>query len=149
MLQQFALDAALCREETSWKYNRSFSVWFHRIQHMLKEACVDGHTLFFLLRHIWDTCPKTGWHSRKRFSCLREIQVEWRVSDLIIKLPERFSIIAHMERVSQSISLDCMVKRGNQTIKNQVQLEHLITLLGTILRKNRAAIFTNLMSKYH
>ncbi len=39
ILQQFALDAALCREETSWKYNRSFSVWFHRIQHMLKEGC--------------------------------------------------------------------------------------------------------------
>ena len=70
-------------------------------------------------------------------------------ADNKIELSKLLPIIAFVERISQRVALNRVVQRRDQAIQDQVQLQHLVALLGAILREYRAAILANLMAQRH
>ena len=117
---------------------------------VLDKKQVDSHLILVLIRHLGHTSKESVVVVLviKFFAVVGEIQLEWRIRDDEIKLPQTPPLV-FVERMQNGIALDDIRDRMNQVVENQVEAQQAGRFLGNILREYRAAVLADRVGEIH
>lgn len=144
------LDAGFRGDEPGGDNDGAFTIFFDAIYHMLNEASVNCHALFFLIRDFWNTSPEAG--SPLAFDVVAgvaEVHLEGRIAHHIIELLEALAVVAFVVGFQEGVALHGVIEARNESVQEQVQFEHFVTALRDVLRKDGTAVFANLVAERH
>ena len=144
------LDAGFRGNEPGGDNDGALAACLDAIYHMLNEAGVNGHALFFLVRDLRDSSPEAGIPFLfDVVAGVAEVHLEGRVAHNVIELFEALAVVAFVVGFQEGVTLHGVIEARYESVQEQVQLEHFVTALRDVLRKDGAAVFAYLVAERH
>ena len=148
--QDFVFDAGFCGDEPGGNNDSALAACLDAVYHVLDKAGVDGHALLFLVRDFGYACPEAGVPFLfDVVAGVAEIHLEGRIAHHVIELLEALAVVALVVGFQEGVALHGVIEARNESVQQQIQLEHLVTALRDVLRKDGAAVFANLVAERH
>ena len=148
--EDFVLDAGFRGDEPGGDDDGALAASLDAVYHVLDKAGVDGHALLFLVRDFRHACPEAGIpFLLDVVAGVAEIHLEGRIAHNVIELLEALAVVAFVVGFQEGVALHGVIEARNESVQEQVQLEHFVTALRDVLCKDRAAVFANLVAERH
>ena len=148
--EDFVFDAGFRGDEPGGDDDGALAACLDAVHHVLDKAGVDGHALLFLVRDFRHACPETGIPFLfDVVAGVAEVHLEGRIAHNVIKLLEALAVVALVVGFQEGVALHGVIEARYESVQQQVQLEHLVTALRNVLRKDGAAVFANLVAERH
>ena len=148
--EDFVLDAGFRGDEPGGDNDGTLAACLDAVHHMLDKAGVDGHALLFLVRNFRHACPEAGVPFLfDVVAGVAEVHLEGRIAHNVIELLEALAVVALVVGFQEGVALHGVIQARYESVQQQVQLEHFVTALRDVLRKDGAAVFANLVAERH
>lgn len=148
--EDFVLDAGFRGDEPGGDNDGALAACLDAVHHVLDKAGENRHGFFFLVRDFRYACPEAGIPFLLNvIAGVAEIHLEGRIAHHVIELLEALAVVALVVGFQEGVALHGVIEARNESVQEQVQLEHLVTALRDVLCKDGAAVFAYLVAERH